>query len=216
MAMSLRNIGASLLSRRTWEDTLRYAKNHSRILIAAILVFVSFGTILAITIASQIPKAHAAGGAGATLPYVEMVAHSATTNGTILGPDYQMGDLASEGVDRTVVQLTQGQSVQFTLPQQADSINLRYALPDSSSGGGLNAPLSIYVNGTKQNDLQLTSQYAWVYGQPDFSNCFGTWTESPGGTPHHMFDEVHAMLPQMNQGATVKIQVDSEDNAQWY
>ena len=48
----------------------------------------------------------AAGGSGATLPYVEMEAHNATTNGTVMGPDYQLGDLASDGVDRTIVQLT--------------------------------------------------------------------------------------------------------------
>src|SRR5438309_607570 len=48
---------------------------------------------------------------GATLPYVEMEAHSATTNGTVIGPDYQLGDLASDAVDRTIVQLTKGQYV---------------------------------------------------------------------------------------------------------
>src|SRR5258707_11007582 len=77
---------------------------------------------------------NALGGTGATLPYVEMEAHSATTNGTIIGPSYTLGDLASDAVDRQAVQLTQGQYVAFTLPQSANSINLRYSIPDSSSG----------------------------------------------------------------------------------
>src|SRR5579884_1010893 len=155
---------------------------------------------------------------GATLPYVELEAHNATTNGTILGPDYRLGDVASDAVDRQAVQLTQGQYVQFTLPQQANSINLRYSIPDSSSGGGINAPLSIYINGVKQPDLQLTSQYSWVYGPPNFANnCqVDDWSNSPGGTPSHQFDEVHTLLPQMAAGTTVKLQVDSEDNAPWY
>ena len=116
------------------------------------------------------------------------------------------------------MQLTQGQSVQFTLPQQANSINLRYSLPDSSSGGGINASLSIYINGVKQSkDLQLTSQYSWVYGPPQFSDCNGTdWSNAPGGTPSHQFDEVHVMLPQMAVAATVKLEVDSENTAPWY
>ena len=111
-----------------------------------------------------------------------------------------------------------GQSVEFTLPQQANSINLRYSLPDSSSGGGINASLSIYINGVKQaKDLQLTSQYSWVYGPPQFSNCQATdWSNAPGGTPSHQFDEVHVRLPQMAMGATVKLQVDSENTAPWY
>ena len=159
----------------------------------------------------------ATGGTGATLPYVELEAHSATTNGTIIGPSFTLGNLASDAVDRQAVQLTQGQYVQFTLPQQANSINLRYSIPDSSSGGGINASLSLYINGVKQPDLQLTSQYSWVYGPPNFSNCNGTdWSNTPGGTASHQFDEMHKLLPQMAAGTTVKLQVDSEDTAPWY
>ncbi|HEX4207009.1 MAG TPA: malectin domain-containing carbohydrate-binding protein [Ktedonobacteraceae bacterium] len=163
------------------------------------------------------PKA-TAGGSGAALPYVEMEAHAQTTTGTILGPSYALGNLANDAVDHQAVQLTRSQYVQFTLPQQANSINLRYSIPDSSSGGGINASLSIYINGVKQtNDLQLTSQYSWVYGPPDFSNCNGTdWSNSPGGTPSHQFDEVHALLPQMAAGTTVKLQVDAANTAAWY
>ncbi|BCL77771.1 hypothetical protein ccbrp13_02360 [Ktedonobacteria bacterium brp13] len=168
---------------------------------------------------ARIPQSTAStGGSGATLPYVEMEAHSATTNGTIQGPDYQLGDLASDGVDRTIVQLTSGKSVQFTLPQSANSINLRYSIPDSASGGGINASLSIYINGVKQaNDLQLTSKYSWLYGTPGFGDCNGNvWSQSPGGTAHHQFDEVHTFLPQMAAGSTVKLQVDAENTAPWY
>src|SRR5258708_880361 len=160
----------------------------------------------------------ALGGTGATLPYAELKAYNATTNGTISGVSYTLGSVAFDAVDHQSVQLTQGQYVQFTLPQQANAINLRYSIPDSSSGGGINASLSIYINGVKQSkDLQLTSQYSWLYGAPDFSNCNGTvWTNTPGGTAHHQFDEMHAMLPQMAAGTTVKLQVDSGNTAPWY
>ncbi len=181
------------------------------------LLIVSPHVFAAMAASSAKPKSVTSNN-GATLPYVELEAHNASTNGKVIGPDYQLGDLAADAVDRTIVQLTQGQYVQFTLPQAANSINLRYSIPDSSSGGGINAPLSIYINGSKQsNDLQLTSRYSWLYGTPDFSNCNGNdWSNTPGGTAHHQFDEVHVLLPQMAAGSTVKLQVDSEDSAAWY
>jgi len=200
----------------------RYTKRNKivGILVGLFLVVSSLGVIATLPRAAQAAANIAAvGGGGATLPYVEMEAHDATTNGTILGPDYTLGDLASDAVDRQAVELQgQGKYVQFTLPQQANSINLRYSIPDSSSGGGINASLSVYINGVKQaNDLQLTSKYSWVYGQPGFSDCNSSdWSNTPGGTAHHQFDEVHMLLPQMAQGTTVKLQVDSEDTAPWY
>src|SRR5260370_18124837 len=119
-------------------------------------------------------------------------------NGTISGVSYTLGSVGFDAVDHQSVQVTQGQYVQFTLPQQANAINLRYSIPDSSSGGGTTAALSIYINGVKQpNDLQLTSKYSWLYGPPPFGNCNGTvWSDTPVGTAAHEFDEVHGRLPQ--------------------
>ena len=166
----------------------------------------------------QSSNAAAVGGSGAAVPYTELEAHSATTTGTITGPDLQLGDLASDAVDRTIDTLTSGKYVQFTLSQAANSINLRYSIPDAAGGGGINASLSIYINGVKQaNDLQLTSKYSWLYGTPNFGDCNGTvWSNSPGGVAHHQFDEAHVLLPAMAAGSTVKLQVDSENTAAWY
>src|SRR5450432_3061635 len=213
----------------TMRNILRKSSNKTFVaFIALVLLIGSTGGLLIFTHAANAsalstnsnnsPKIANVGGTGATLPYVEMEAHSATTNGSVVGPDYQLGDLASDAVDHTIVQLTQGKYVQFTLPQAANSINLRYSIPDAAGGGGINAPLSIYINGAKQaNDLQLTSKYSWLYGAPDFSNCNGNdWSNSPGGTAHHQFDEVHVLLPQMAAGTTVKLQVDPADTAAWY
>ncbi|HLZ60793.1 MAG TPA: hypothetical protein VKR06_27920, partial [Ktedonosporobacter sp.] len=216
--MSLRNIGASLLSRRAWESGLRRVQKSPKIFIVAFLVLALIGEGAISTIVSRPLVAHAAGGSGATLPYVEMEAHNATTNGSILGPDFTLGTLASDAVDRQAVRLTQGQSVEFTLTQAANSINVRYSIPDAGGGGGISAPLSIYINGVKlTNNLQLTSKYSWLYGAPGFGDCNANdWSKSPGGTPHHMYDEVHTRLPEMGVGTKVKLQVDPEDNAPSY
>ena len=70
--------------------------------VACLLVISSFGAIATfprLTYAqnmthSLIPAKtqpnSASTNAGATLPYVELEAHSATTNGTVVGPDYQL------------------------------------------------------------------------------------------------------------------------------
>jgi hypothetical protein len=217
--MSSSNRSASSPPGRAWLHSPRLARKQQRLVIAAsmALILVSAACLFTFSL-TPTPKAYAAGGTGATLPYVEMEAHNATTNGTILGPSYALGSVASDAVDRQAVQLTSGKFVQFTLTQPANSIDLRYSIPDSSSGGGINASLSIYINGVKQSsDLQLTSQYSWVYGPPQFADCNGTdWSNSPGGTAAHQFDEIHKLLPEMAQGTTVKLQVDSENTAPWY
>ena len=216
--MSPRNRSVSSPPGRIWHHSPRLLKKQYRLVMVASLLLTVVCIVSLVSFSFNTPKAQAQGGTGATLPYVELEAHNATTNGAILGPSYALGNIADDAVDHQAVQLTQGQYVQFTLPQQANSLNLRYSIPDSSSGGGINASLSIYINGVKQSkDLQLTSQYSWVYGPPNFSNCNGTdWSNTPGGTPSHQFDEMHVMLPQMAQGATVKLQVDSENTAPWY
>jgi parallel beta-helix repeat protein len=188
-----------------------------RIFVLLLAVFAIMSAV-AFTLIAHNKVTRAAGGSGATLPYAELEAHNATTNGKILGPAYALGDLASEAIDRQAVQLTQGQYVEFTLPQAANAINLRYSIPDAPGGGGITAPISIYINGVKQkNDLQLTSKYSWLYGAPSFGDCnSNVWSKSPGSTAHHMYDEVHSGLSEMPTGTKVKLQVDSGDTAPWY
>lgn len=205
-------------TRRTIRHRLRSTLSTRALAVVTTLVLLSsaLGVILPhVTSATPYQSNAVSGGTGATLPYVEMEAHSATTNGTIIGPDFTLGSLALDAVDSQdcqAMQLTRGQYVQFTLTQPENALNLRYSIPDSSSGGGINATLSSYINGVKQaNDLQLTSKYSWLYGQPNFSNCNANdRSDTPGGTAHHHFDEVHMLLPQMAAGTTVKLQVGSD------
>ncbi|MER5917281.1 hypothetical protein ABT124_44885 [Streptomyces sp. NPDC001982] len=57
-----------------------------------------------------------------------------------------------------------GKYVTFTTPVATNSINFRYSIPDSSNGSVYNAPLSLYINGTKQSNFTLTNAYSWFYG----------------------------------------------------
>jgi hypothetical protein len=156
----------------------------------------------------------AAGGAGASLPYVEIQAESTAvaTNGTAIGPSFAQGQLAAEASGRKAVTLTgQGKYVEFTLTAPANSVVVRYSIPDTSGGAVYSAPLSLYVGGARQSDLSLTNAYSWYYGSYPFNN-------SPGsGSPMHFYDEVHRLLPQTYAAGTkVRLQVDANSSAASY
>ncbi|MFB8179501.1 discoidin domain-containing protein [Streptomyces sp. NPDC055966] len=153
----------------------------------------------------------ATGGSGAALPYVEVQAENAATNGSVIGPSYTQGQLADEASYRKAVTLqAAGKYVTFTTPVATNSINFRYSIPDSSNGSVYNAPLSLYINGAKQSNFTLTNAYSWFYGSYPFTN-------SPGSNPHHFFDEAHRLFTQTYPaGTTFTLQVDPEDTASSY
>src|SRR5258706_13758256 len=154
---------------------------------------------------------HAGPARGATLPYVEMEAEDGDTNGTLIGPDSTYTHLPSEASGRKAVQLTQpGQYVEFTLTKPANSIVVRYSIPDSSDGKGQTALLNLYIDGQQQAELTLTSVYGWFYGSYPFNNSpFDVFA-------HHFFDETHRLLPEMPAGTKVRLQKDSGDTAPTY
>jgi hypothetical protein len=157
--------------------------------------------------------AAATGGSGASLPYTEVQAESSATNGSVIGPSYTQGQLADEASGRKAVTLQgngSGQYVTFTTPVATNSIDFRYSIPDTSSGSVYTAPLSLYINGTKQTDFTLTNAYSWYYGSYPFTN-------TPGSGQHHFYDEVHRLLSTTYPaGTTFKLQVDSGDTASSY
>jgi Pectate lyase superfamily protein/F5/8 type C domain/Abnormal spindle-like microcephaly-assoc'd, ASPM-SPD-2-Hydin len=162
--------------------------------------------------AASASPALATGGSGAKLPYTEVEAESEPTNGAVIGPSYTQGQLADEASGRKAVTLQgTGQYVTFTTPIATNSIDFRYSIPDTSDGSVYTAPLSLYINGTKQSDFTLTNAYSWYYGTYPFTN-----TPSQGKA-HHFFDEVHRLFTTTYPaGTTFKLQVDSEDTASSY
>lgn len=86
-------------------------------------------------LAAPAAPAAAASTPGASVPFTEYNAVNASTNGTVLGPNYYFGTLASEATGRQVVLLSgQGEYVQFTLTAPANAADFHYAIPDSASG----------------------------------------------------------------------------------
>src|SRR5690242_20309438 len=102
--MSPRNSSASFPPGKTWHRSSHLAKKQQRLIIATSLILIFMSVACLTSFSLNTLKVYAAGGTGATLPYVEMEAHNATTTGTILGPSYALGSLASDAVDRQTVQ----------------------------------------------------------------------------------------------------------------
>src|SRR6185369_9308017 len=131
--------------------------------------------------------AAATGGVGASLPYVELQAENAATNGTIIGPSAAYNTLPAEASYRKAVTLGAGQYVEFTTPVATNSIVFRYSIPDSSGGSVYTTPINFSINGTASTAFTLTNAYSWYYGGYPFTN-------SPGSNPHHFFDETHRLF----------------------
>jgi len=156
-------------------------------------------------------QAAAAGGVGATLPYIQVQAENAATNGTVIGPTATYGQLAAEASFRKAVTLQgAGKYVEFTTPVATNSIVFRYSIPDSAGGTAYTAPLSFSIDGVQSADFVLTNAYSWYYGSYPFTN-------SPGGNPHHFYDETQRLFPTTYPAGTkFRLQVGAGDSASSY
>ncbi|WP_141504484.1 S-layer homology domain-containing protein [Paenibacillus luteus] len=148
---------------------------------------------------------------GATLPYLTYEAEHGETNGELLGPSRSYREIAAEASGRQAVKLAdEGEYVEFTLAKAANSLVLRYVIPDSADGAGLNETLSLYVNGEFKQNLALSSKHGWEYGSYPWSN------DPKQGNAHRFFDEIHARIGDIPAGATLRLQKNADNAADYY
>ncbi|MEU6410604.1 discoidin domain-containing protein [Microbispora sp. NPDC046933] len=161
--------------------------------------------------AAASPSPFSVPGRGATVPFTEIEAEDAVTNGERIGPDRVYTHLPSEASGRRAVRLdAPGEYVEFTLPKPANAMTVRYSVPDNAAGTGITAPVDLRVDGTKLKDLRFTSRYGWFYGGYPFGN-------TPGDKPHHFYDETRTMFGStLAAGTKVRIQVASTSVAPWF
>ncbi|WP_433009131.1 CARDB domain-containing protein [Kribbella sp. CA-294648] len=158
-------------------------------------------------------------GRGAAVPWVSYEAEAANYQGTLLVTDqlrtFGHTNFATESSGRSSVRLTsQGQFVEFTSTNQSNSIVVRNSIPDSANGQGLEATISLYINGTFSRKLTLSSRHSWLYGNSDGPEAL---TNTPGGDARRLFDESHALLAQSYPpGTKFKLQRDAGDTAAFY
>ena len=140
-------------------------------------------------------------GRGANMPYDMYEAEDGTLGGgaQVVGPNRTIGDLAGEASGRKAVTLnTNGAFVQWTTKASINTLVTRFSIPD-----GTTSTLAIYVDGQFLKNIDLTSHFAWLYG--DEANP----TNSPGTGPRHIYDEANVMLgTTVAAGHTIKLQKD--------
>ncbi|XVV00292.1 CARDB domain-containing protein [Actinosynnema sp. CA-248983] len=158
-------------------------------------------------------------GRGAAVPYTTYEAEAAQYQGTLLTADplrtFGHTNFATESSGRQSVRLTTaGQFVEFTSTAQANSIVVRNSIPDAPGGGGIDATISLYVNGSFVQKLTLSSKHSWLYGNSDGPESL---TNSPQADARRLFDESHALLTQSYPpGTKFRLQRDTSDTAAFY
>jgi hypothetical protein len=159
-------------------------------------------------------------GRGAKIIWTEYQAEEGETTGRTAGPSTDLADLACEAVGRMAVFLEkEGDSLAWTVKEAADGFSIRYSIPDAPAGGGINASLSLYINGKKTETLPLTSKYAWLYGAKHRGAHAHLWTNDPenGDTRIKFYDTARFVLKTpVKAGDRLELRKDADDTAAFY
>ncbi|MDH6565306.1 hypothetical protein M2160_000327 [Streptomyces sp. SAI-117] len=158
-------------------------------------------------------------GRGAAVPYTEYEAEAGRYRGSLLVADrkrtFGHTNFATESSGRESVRLdTTGDYVEFTSTNATNSVVVRNSIPDAAAGGGRDATLSLYADGTFVRKLNLSSKHSWLYGSTDDPEGL---TNRPGGDARRLFDEASALLSRSYPaGTTFRLQRDTGDDAAYY
>ncbi|MCG5466992.1 discoidin domain-containing protein [Micromonospora sp. MED01] len=146
-------------------------------------------------------------GRGANMPYDMYEAEDGVIGGgaSVVGPNREIGDLAGEASGRRAVTLNStGSYVEFTTRASTNTLVTRFSIPDAPGGGGINSTINVYVNGTFHKAIDLTSRYAWLYG-----NEASPGNSPSAGGPRHIYDEANVMLNStVPAGSKIRLQKD--------
>jgi hypothetical protein len=147
-------------------------------------------------------------GAGADVPWTTYEAEDMKTTGTVLGPKYEPFLVETESSGEKCVKLNSiGEYVEFTASVPANGMVVRYSLPDSPDGGGLNSSISLYQNGKFVKRIPLTSHYSWVYGDYPFNN------QPKNGRPRNFYNEARVQGLKILKGDVLRLQKAYNDPA---
>lgn len=153
-------------------------------------------------------------GRGANMPFDTYEAEDGVSGGgaVAVGPNRVVGDLAGEASGRRAVTLDQtGAYVEWTTRARANSLVVRFSMPDAAGGGGTSATLAVYVDGEFLKNIDLTSRYAWLYG-PEANPG-----NQPGqGAPRHIYDEANTLLgTTVEAGSTIRLQKTASSTSRY-
>ncbi|UJF32523.1 CARDB domain-containing protein [Paenibacillus hexagrammi] len=154
---------------------------------------------------------------GASVPYTRYDTQDASIGGTASvksAPTFDQSLIASEASGQSYVALpANGSYAEWTVRsgEGGAGVTMRFTMPDSSDGMGLNGSLDVYVNGSKAKTVSLTSYYSWQYFSSDMP------ADAPGGgRPLFRFDEVHFKLDTpLKGGDKIRIVKNNGDSLEY-
>ncbi|WP_379127241.1 discoidin domain-containing protein [Paenibacillus sp. sgz500958] len=154
---------------------------------------------------------------GASVPYSRYDTDDATRGGAAVlktAPTFDQALTASEASGQRYIALpSNGSYAQWTVRsgQGGAGVTMRFTMPDSADGMGLNGSLDVYVNGVKVKTVSLTSYFSWQYFSGDMPG------DAPSaGRPLFRFDEVHfKMDTALQPGDTIRIQKNNGDSNEY-
>lgn len=154
---------------------------------------------------------------GASVPYSRYDTEDAVRGGAATlktAPTFDQSLTASEASGQKYIALpSNGAYAEWIVRsgQGGAGVTMRFSMPDSADGMGLNGSLDVYVNGSKVKTVSLTSYYSWQYFSGDMPG------DAPSaGRPLFRFDEVHFKLDTaLKAGDTIRIQKNNGDSYEY-
>ena len=148
---------------------------------------------------------------GAAVPWITYYSGEMSTNGTRMGPGYQPFTVEAESAERSCIKLSEtGQYVELKAREWANSLVVRYSIPDTATGGGFDSTISVYKNGVFVQKLAVTSKYSWLYG-------FYSWTNNPSdGHPRNFYNEARLLGLNVAPNDKIRLQKDASDASPYY
>lgn len=140
---------------------------------------------------------------GAAISWITLEAESMKTNGTVMGPTYEPYRVETESSGQRCVKFEgKGQWVEFAVPAKANSMVIRFSVPDNNQGKGMQTTLGIYQNGKQVSRQAASSRYILLYGKYPFTN------DPKAGKPRNFYDEIRLTGLNLSQGDVIRIQRD--------
>ena len=158
-------------------DKSNYHKSIGRyhrplILVAGLCTFLVMSALPASVLAATVQTV------GATTPFTTIEGEAGTLGGGAVKhvlqtiPANALSSPELEASGRSYVELAApGSFVSWINPVDSDNtINIRECIPDAPGGGGIDATLDLYINGTLRQAIPLTSRQTWVYDGTNGNN----------------------------------------------
>lgn len=160
---------------------------------------------------------------GATMPYYRYDSEQASLGGGAViaeSKNFAKENIASQASGQSYVRLPKaGAYAEWTMSTTGNGVTMRFTMPDSSDGMGLNGSVDVYVNGIKEKTVDLTSYYMWQYFQYPNPYTNGHPDDKlikAGSTGCFAFDEVHFRLDKsLQKGDKIRIQSSGAGNLEY-